>query len=47
MLYGAAVALALRPPEDPAGAAAMLGQALASTAEPPARAEAPTGIGFY
>jgi AcrR family transcriptional regulator len=47
LLHGAAVALALRPPPDPSGAAAMLGHALAAVAEPSARAEAATSLGFY
>jgi AcrR family transcriptional regulator len=46
MLHGAAVALALRPPPDPAGAAAMLGQALAAVVEPAGREEHVT-LGFY
>ena len=47
LLHGAAVALALRPPPDPAAAAAMLGQALAAVVERPGREEEMTGIGFY
>jgi AcrR family transcriptional regulator len=46
MLFGGAVAVALRPPGDPAGAAAMLGQALAAVVEP-APDEHATAIGFY
>ena len=46
-LHGAAVALALSPPADADGAAALLGQALAAVAERPDREDVVTGIGFY
>jgi AcrR family transcriptional regulator len=47
LLHGAAVALALRPCDDPSAAAAMAGQALAGIAGPGDRDEQVMGIGFY